>query len=251
MAFSTEMLSLDSQGSGKRWMPQPQTSPAPLPHSNLWHTTSPLAAQGQELCHTDSLTKFGQVPRLKASGWYFPCLKIHHLFYNSHKTEFCLTFTCGKISTKNHECSSPEIFGRNIACAHFSKVTFKYSFQDIVWREQAPSLYCYYPRGLEQKMEAFWKVDTGTESTLQAQKDLMHLLFLPASLSYTSESRPHSAVHTHPSHCVWFIDVRLMMLHRKGCDRSTQLSCEKADSLERCLVSAPNKSTCTFSLSHL
>lgn len=140
MAFSTEMLSLDSQESGKRWMPQPQTSPAPLPHSNLWHTTSPLAAQGQELCHTDSLTRFGQVPRLKASGWYFPCLKIHHLFYNSHKTEFCLTFTCGKISTKNHECSSPEIFGRNIACAHFSKVTFKYSFQDIVWREQAPAV---------------------------------------------------------------------------------------------------------------
>lgn len=81
--------------------------------------------------------------------------------------EFCLTFTCGKISTIKDEHFSPEILGRNIACAHLSKITFKYPFQDIAWKAQAPSVILLLSkRSWAKKFPALW---TPTGSFLESR----------------------------------------------------------------------------------
>lgn len=111
-------------------------------------------------------------------------------------------------------------------------------------------LYCYCPRNLEQK--AFWKVGTGRENILWAQKDLMYLPFLLASLKYTFIVQAILS-EQHVPLSLYLTYMTPVILHRKNCDRSCpkQLSSENADSVERYWLSAPNKLNCTFNLSQL
>lgn len=129
---------------------------------------------------------------------YFFSLKIHLLFCNSNKMEFCLTFTFGKISIIEHEHPSLEIFRRDLACAHLSKRTFKYPFQEV----RPLQLYCCCPRDLGQK----WKL---SGKYVLAQKILCGLrriwcicCFYWPVWSTHSESRPYSVSNTYHSHCI-------------------------------------------------
>lgn len=63
--------------------------------------------------------------------------------------------------------------------------SFKEDFQISLSRSQAPSIVLLLSKRSWAKMEAFWKVRTSTENTLRAEKDLMYLLFLLASLKHT------------------------------------------------------------------